>query len=116
MASSSSNKFHHARSNSLPSRPHPVVSQVEENLHSTRASGAASSTSSLTSNKLTGLQDLHESVEKPLSLALVQMGVTQQSHERWVDELLDGSLRLLDLCCTAKNSLLQTKEALQELQ
>ncbi|XP_031248925.1 uncharacterized protein LOC116106738 [Pistacia vera] len=33
-----------------------------------------------------------------------------------VDELLNGSLRLLDICGIAKDSLLQTKEAVQELQ
>lgn len=45
----------------------------------------------------------------------MQQAFAQQIHGRWVDELLDGSLRLLDLCSTAKNGLLQTRGALQEL-
>lgn len=115
MASSSSNKFHHARSNSLPPRPHPAISRLEKFLHSLSASETNCSTSSLT-GKISGLEDLHECVDKLLLLPLVQKVFTQQNDGRSVDALLDGSLRLLDLCSTAKNSLLQSKETLQELQ
>lgn len=115
MASSLSNKFYHTRSNSLPARPHPVISQLERDLHSLRTSETTCSTSSLV-GKLGGLQNLHECVDALLSLPLAQKVFTQKNDERWVEELLGGSLRLLDLCSTAKNSLLQTKEALQEIQ
>ncbi|KAK4757165.1 hypothetical protein SAY87_007292 [Trapa incisa] len=116
MDSSSSYTIHHSRSNSLPSRPHPVISQLEESLHSIRIAleTGCSSPSSL-SQKLNGLENLHESVDELLLLPLVQHAFSQQIHGGWVDELLDASLRLLDLCSTAKNSLLQTREALQEL-
>ncbi|KAK4756722.1 hypothetical protein SAY87_006849 [Trapa incisa] len=115
-SSSSSNTIHHSRSNSLPSWPHPVISQLEESLHSIRIDleTGCSSPSSL-SQKLNGLENLHESVDELLLLPLVQHAFSQQIHGGWVDELLDASLRLLDLCSTAKNSLLQTREALQEL-
>ncbi|KAJ7967098.1 hypothetical protein O6P43_011403 [Quillaja saponaria] len=42
--------------------------------------------------------------------------LSQESQEKWVDELLDGSLRLLDVCTAAKDSLLYTKECARELQ
>ncbi|KAK4761346.1 hypothetical protein SAY87_006239 [Trapa incisa] len=113
-SSSSSNKFYHIRSNSLPSRPHPVIMQLEKDLHSLRASETTCATSSLAS-KLHSLQDLHECADTLLSLPLVQKAFTQKNGQRWVDELLDGTLRLLDMCSTAKNGLLQTKDALQEL-
>ncbi|OWM80483.1 uncharacterized protein LOC116197077 [Punica granatum] len=116
-SSSSSNSFHHSRSNSLPSRPHPVTSQLEENLHRIRTSSETTcSSSSSVSQKLNGLQDLHECVDELLALPLVQQAFSQQIHERWIDELLEGSLGLLDLCSIAKNSLPQTKEALHDLQ
>ncbi|OWM80486.1 uncharacterized protein LOC116195268 [Punica granatum] len=115
-SSSSSNTFQHSRSNSLPSRPHPIASQLEDNLQRIRISSEVTclSSSSVT-QKLNGLQDLHECVDELLSLPLVQQVFTQQSHKRWIDELLDGSMRVLDLCSTAKNSLLQMREALQGL-
>lgn len=41
------------------------------------------------------------------------------SHEKnqiWIDQVLDGSLRLLDICNIAKDALLQAKESIQEIQ
>ncbi|TYG88613.1 hypothetical protein ES288_A12G035400v1 [Gossypium darwinii] len=53
---------YHARSNSLPSRQHPINSQIDENLNQLRASQSASTSSSIGHN-LSGLQDLHEFVD-----------------------------------------------------
>ena len=106
---------YHARSISLPSRPHPLVPQFDEQLCRLQASEAASSSSSV-SHKLTGLRDLHDCVENLLLLPFTQQTLAQYRHEQWVDDLLDGSLRLLDLCGMAKDTLLQTREGAHELQ
>ncbi|KAK7257957.1 hypothetical protein RIF29_32308 [Crotalaria pallida] len=106
----------HARSNSLPSRPHPLILQCNEHLERLKASQETSSPSSLLSHKLAGLQDLHECVEKLVQLPLTQEALLHEPQENWVDDLLDGSLRLLDVCTTAKDSLLHTKECMRELQ
>ncbi|XVF68033.1 hypothetical protein PTKIN_Ptkin10aG0170400 [Pterospermum kingtungense] len=111
MASSS----YHSRSNSLPSRQKPITSQIDENLNRLRASQSASTSSSI-SHKLNGLQDLNEYVDMLLQLPLTQQGLAQQQQRKYVEELLDGSLVLLDVCSTAKDALLQTKECTQELQ
>ncbi|XVE48757.1 hypothetical protein DITRI_Ditri01bG0027900 [Diplodiscus trichospermus] len=42
--------------------------------------------------------------------------LAQVQQKEWFDELLDGSLRLLYLCSTAKDVVLQTKESSNELQ
>ncbi|KAJ7978684.1 hypothetical protein O6P43_002178 [Quillaja saponaria] len=105
----------HARSNSLPSRPHPLILQCNEHLRRL-GSDATSSSSSPIRHKLSGLQDLHDCVEKLLQLPLTQQSIVQESQEKWVDKLLDGSLRLLDVCTAAKDSLLHTKECARELQ
>ena len=106
----------HARSNSLPSRPHPLILQCNEHLERLRSSNEASSSSSSLSHKLGGLQDLHECVEKLFQLPLIQEALHHERQEKWVDELLNGSLRLLDVCTAAKDSLLHTKECMRELQ
>ncbi|KAK7310609.1 hypothetical protein RJT34_08214 [Clitoria ternatea] len=102
--------YSNGRSNSLPSRPHPLIQTCNEQLNSLRASGETSSSSSMLTHKIRGLQYLIESVEK-----LVQLHLSQDVllHE---DELLDGSLRLLDVCSAAKDALLHTKECTRELQ
>ncbi|GMN38278.1 hypothetical protein TIFTF001_007518 [Ficus carica] len=107
---------HHARSNSLPSRQHPLILEYDEQLCRLRSSEAASSSSASPSGKLSGLQDLHDCVDKLLLLPLSQHALSKQQNEKCVDELLDGSLRLLDMCNTAKDALTQTKESSQELQ
>ncbi|XVF00786.1 hypothetical protein REPUB_Repub04eG0031500 [Reevesia pubescens] len=106
---------YHSRSNSLPSRQHPIASQIDENLSRLRASEAASTSSSIGHN-LNGLQDLHECFDMLLHLPLTQQTLAQEQHRKWVEELLDGSLMVLDVCSIAKDGLLLTKNCTQELQ
>ncbi|KAG4993991.1 hypothetical protein AAZX31_11G114400 [Glycine max] len=80
------------------------------------SSHETSSSSSFLSHKLGRLQDLHECVEKLFQLPLIQEALHHERQEKWVDELLNGSLRLLDGCTNAKDSLLHTKECMRELQ
>ncbi|XP_016649019.1 PREDICTED: uncharacterized protein LOC103330142 [Prunus mume] len=79
--------------------------------------GCVTSTSSTSiSHKLTGLQDLHNCVDGLLQLPLTQQALAQEHNEKSTNELLDGSLRLLDVCSSAKDALLQSKECVQDLQ
>ncbi|KAJ4838414.1 hypothetical protein Tsubulata_025359, partial [Turnera subulata] len=106
----------HARSNSLPSRPHPLMSELDQHICRLKDSQATSTSSSSLGHNLSALQDLHDCVNKVLLLPLTQQAFVQERHQRWIDELLDGSLRLLDVCNTAKDALLHTKECIHELQ
>ncbi|KAK9286077.1 hypothetical protein L1049_014457 [Liquidambar formosana] len=101
---------YHARSVSLPSRPHPLVPQFDEHLCRLRASESSpSSSSSSIGHKLSDLNDLHDCVDELLLLPLTRQALDQERHKKWVDELLDGSLRLLDVCSTAKDALVQMR-------
>ncbi|XVF45654.1 hypothetical protein PTKIN_Ptkin02bG0224300 [Pterospermum kingtungense] len=107
----------HARSNSLPSRPHPLIPQIDEHLCRLKSNEAASSSSSSSiSQKLSGLRDLFELVDSLLQLPLTQQSLAQQCNDKQVNELLNGSLRILDVCSVAKDALLQAKEDTQQLQ
>ncbi|XP_057451123.1 uncharacterized protein LOC130743037 [Lotus japonicus] len=112
----SSTSHHQPRSKSLPCRPHPLILQCNQHLGSLEVSDEISSSSSLFSNKLTNLQTLYDCVEKLVLLPLTQEVVARERQEKWVEELLDGSLRLLDACSVAKDALLHTKECARELQ
>ncbi|KAL6346768.1 hypothetical protein AAG906_002884 [Vitis piasezkii] len=92
---------YHVRSISLPSRPHPLIPEFDEHLCRLRASQASSSSLSI-SHKLSGLKDLHDCVDDLLLLPLTQQTLAQHRHEKCVDELLDGSLKLLDVCGTPR--------------
>ncbi|KAL5562398.1 hypothetical protein UlMin_032145 [Ulmus minor] len=104
---------HHIRANSLPSRQNPLIPEFEEQLCRLRSSEAASS--STLGCKLSGLEDLHDCVEKLLLLPLNQQALSREQSKKCIDELLDRSLRLLDVCNIAKDALLQTKACTQEL-
>lgn len=108
---------HHIRSNSLPSKPHPFIEQVDEHLCRLKeASEATSSSSFELCHKLNGLQDLHDCVDRLLLLPLTQHILVDESDKKWFNDLLKGSVRLLDLCDIAKDALLQTKECVHELE
>ncbi|KAI9182389.1 hypothetical protein LWI28_024858 [Acer negundo] len=118
MASSASNAqiSYHVRSNSFPSRPHPLTSEVDQHLSRLRSSQATStSSSSSICHEINGLQDLYGCVDKFLQLPLVQQALGQEQQKKWVDELLNGSLRILDISSIVKDALLQTKMCVQEL-
>ncbi|XP_021755430.1 uncharacterized protein LOC110720685 [Chenopodium quinoa] len=101
---------HHTRSFSFPSNSHPVSDQLEQQLNRLSSSQAAS-TSSLTS-KLSGLNDLYKCVEEFLQLPQNQKTVSQSS----VQQVLDGSLRLLDICSTSRDVLALSKDRIQDIQ
>nr|KYP66103.1 hypothetical protein KK1_012387 [Cajanus cajan] len=107
----------HLRSNSLPSAPHPFTSQFEEHLQRLKDSEATSSlTSSSINYKLNGLRDLHECADKLLQLPITQQALAGECSNKCVDELLDGSVRILDICDTIKDCLVQQKENMHELE
>ncbi|CAL8121919.1 unnamed protein product [Prunus armeniaca] len=82
-----------------------VLQEVDELLCRLRSSEATSTSSSSIIHKLSGLQDLHDSVNRFLQLPLTQQALAQEQNEKWTNELLDGSLRLLDVCGTALQDL-----------
>ncbi|KAH7835699.1 hypothetical protein Vadar_028915 [Vaccinium darrowii] len=110
-----SKSSYHTRSVSLPSRPHPLIPQADEHLCRLRASGATSSSLSSVAERLRVLEGLYECLDDSLAFPHTQQVFSQQRHEKWVEEALDGYLRLLDICAIAKDISSQTKQDLQGL-
>lgn len=107
----------HLRSISMPSRTQPLALQVEEELHKLKTCVASSSlTSQMMGNALRGLGDFYTCIEEILHLPHNQQALTHLPQKRWVEEELDGSLRLLDLCGATRDSLVTMKEHIQDLQ
>ncbi|ESQ53588.1 hypothetical protein EUTSA_v10027348mg [Eutrema salsugineum] len=103
----------HGRSNSVPSIQHPQAAHIDEQLTRLRSSEAASSSSSsFIYQRLSNLQDLHDSLVKLLRLSISNQALSQDQ----IEKLLDGSLRILDLCNVAKDAFSQMKEGLKEIQ
>ncbi|XP_039006642.1 uncharacterized protein LOC120134242 [Hibiscus syriacus] len=106
----------HARSNSLPSRPHPLVAQINEHLCRLKSNKSASSSSLSMARNLSCLTDLYKLVDNLLQLPITQKSLAQRCNDEQVNKLLNGSLKLLDVCGEAKGALLQAKEDTKQLQ
>ncbi|KAL7155594.1 hypothetical protein ABFS83_03G085900 [Erythranthe nasuta] len=100
---------YHSRSNSFPSQSHPAIESVEDHLCRLRADSESTSVCA----KLASLRNLHEGIND-----LIQMPSIQQtlSHENWINELLEGSLKLVDLCALSREIVCLTKESVQGLE
>ncbi|CAA2954641.1 Hypothetical predicted protein [Olea europaea subsp. europaea] len=90
----------HVRSNSLPSKSHPAVANVEDHICRLKSSIEVSVSSSSICTQLASLRDLHEDINDLIQLPSVQQAL---AGETFASELLDGSLKIVD-------------ESIQELQ
>ncbi|KAF8105277.1 hypothetical protein N665_0160s0013 [Sinapis alba] len=107
----------HVRSNSFPSRTHPQAAHVDEQLARLRSSEEASTSSTYSiCKRIDNLQELHESLGKLICLPVTQQALAQGQNKKAVEQLLDGSLRILDLCNISKEALSHMKEGLMEIQ
>ncbi|KAL9415582.1 hypothetical protein AB3S75_043803 [Citrus x aurantiifolia] len=97
---------YHTRSNSFSPRSHPLSSEADEHLNRLKSSQAVSTSSSSIGFDINGLQDLRGSVNKMLQSPLIQQALAQGCCKTWLDELLSGSLRILDICTIAENALM----------
>ncbi|KAI3665317.1 hypothetical protein L6452_43941 [Arctium lappa] len=117
-SSSSSTSFRHVRSISLPSRLHPSTLRVEEeltNLKTWEASSSSMATLDTVCGSLVALERLYTSVNDLLSLPLTQKTLFIKD-EKLVDELLDRSMKLLDVCGSIKDAMEQVKEHVRNVQ
>uniref|UniRef100_A0ACD6A5G0 Uncharacterized protein n=1 Tax=Avena sativa TaxID=4498 RepID=A0ACD6A5G0_AVESA len=107
----------HQRSASLPSIPHPTESRVEVELQGlqTRMS-SPSVTIGTMSDGLRRLGDIYRCIEEIMSLPSSQVGLSLPLQRKMVEEELDRSLVLVDLCNAMQEKLAELKMSIQELQ
>ncbi|RZC66883.1 hypothetical protein C5167_010572 [Papaver somniferum] len=105
------------RSISLPTRSsHPYILRVEEELNRLKKSLNTTNAEAIRS-ALSGLKDLYHCVDDVLQLPLTtQKSCSIAQDEKLVDQVLDESVTVLDVCDTTKNLLVQMKENVRELQ
>lgn len=62
------------------------------------------------------LKDLHNSVNNLLYSPMIQQALVHDRQEKWVHQVSEASLRMLDVCGISKDVLLMVKEHLHDLQ
>ncbi|XP_049358232.1 protein BPS1, chloroplastic-like [Solanum verrucosum] len=111
--SSKSNK----RSISLPSRSHPATQNIEEEINKLKTwEFSASPTAEAVYSGLIGLREVHKCMVDLLNLPLTLHSLSQFQNKKWVDEILDKSVRFLDICSTTKEIVSQFKENVKDVQ
>ncbi|KAF3440379.1 hypothetical protein FNV43_RR18663 [Rhamnella rubrinervis] len=105
---------YHVRSISFPARSHPTTSRVEEELNKFKT--CSSSTSESICSGLSRLEDLYECVEDLLNMGSTQQVLSRHRDQKYVDELVDGSVKLVDICGILRDLMLQTNEHVRALQ
>ncbi|KAG8378062.1 hypothetical protein BUALT_Bualt08G0099000 [Buddleja alternifolia] len=106
----------HSRSNSFPSQSHPIVNDVEDHLRRLRVSEATSTSATSICTNLTSLRDLHEGINNMIEMPSIQQALSHEQGQSWINELLEGSLRLVDLCEFSREVVCLTKESVQDLE
>ncbi|XP_075483837.1 uncharacterized protein LOC142523998 [Primulina tabacum] len=104
----------HSRSNSLPSKSHPVMDEIQDHLCWLRSS-EVTSVKSIFSN-LACLVNLHEGIKNLIQVPSIQQAISHDQCGTWIDEILEGSLRLVDLCGFSRDVVCLTKESFQNLE
>nr|XP_016470364.1 PREDICTED: uncharacterized protein LOC107792644 [Nicotiana tabacum] len=116
MASFSS-KSNTNRSISLPSRSHPATQKIEEELSKLKNwEFSASPTAEAVYNGLLGLVEVHKCMGDLLNLPLTLQALSQCQDKKWVNEILDKSVRFLDICGTTREIVSQFKENVKDVQ
>ncbi|XP_071694991.1 uncharacterized protein [Rutidosis leptorrhynchoides] len=118
-STSSSDENHHIRSTSLPTRSHPIILQAQEEIQKFRkweASISSVPTADTICSALTRLQVLYECVDSVLSLPLTQQALKQNQYTVLVNELLDKSISLMDICGSTRDLVSQVKENARDVQ
>lgn len=119
VSSSSRTETHvHARSISLPSNSHRVLASVQEEIEKLRhlKTSCSKPTSDLCSTTLFGLGRVYDCFQELLQLPQTQQSLYQNRHKKWVEEVQEASLRLVDMCGATRDMLLQVKDNARELQ
>nr|GME09168.1 light-regulated protein-like [Ipomoea batatas] len=122
MATSFSSKpkaLGNARSISLPSRSHPTTAKTEEELNKLKSwetNLAESSDAEVICSGFHALSELQRCVDSLLTLPdTIQALSRHEDYEKWADDLLENSVKTLDICGTTREIVLQFKESFWDL-
>ncbi|GLT71257.1 hypothetical protein SLA2020_432900 [Shorea laevis] len=111
------------RSISLPSRTHPSSVRLESVLSTLKSCQISSVSTAFPvgaetiQSGLVGLAELYNCLEELIHSPLTQQALLRYEHRKLVDEeVLDGSITLLDTCGAARDIVFTMKEHVQTLQ
>ncbi|KZV20094.1 hypothetical protein F511_00951 [Dorcoceras hygrometricum] len=106
----------HARSNSFPSSSHPVMAEIQDQLYRLKGLEATSTSDKSAFSNLATLVNLQEALKNLIQIPTIRQALSYNQFGTRINEILEGSLRLVDLCGFSREVVCLTKESLQELE
>lgn len=103
------------RSISLPSRPHPSTTWIEEALNKVKTINTTTCSSESILMGLAGLEELYNCAEDFLKMGSTQRVMSSNGSE-FMEEMLDGSLRLMDICSISRDLMVETHQHVRVVQ
>lgn len=118
---SHSHNSYRTRCVSFPARSHPSTIKIEQVLNKIKTWESSSPLSpkaeEKTQNALSsGLVELYECIEELLALPMTQRALLQHQDDNFVKELLERSVRFIDICSNTRDTVMCLKESVRELQ
>ncbi|KAL4577750.1 hypothetical protein LXL04_013863 [Taraxacum kok-saghyz] len=101
------------KSISFPSRSHPTTLQIEEMLNNIKVMPVASIDTIY--NGLSQLTGLYECMGDLLSSSSTHILMSRQQNKKWVDEVMEESVMLLDVCGGISDMLSEIKDHSRDL-
>ncbi|MCD7462920.1 hypothetical protein HAX54_049632 [Datura stramonium] len=110
-------KNHKPRSTSLPTAAHPLIASAEENLQRLKSSeGTSTSSHSIICQRLDGLRKLYECIDDFIRFPLSEQVLSNEKHAKSLEQVSNGSVKVLDTCNIIKDAFSQMKESVQLLE
>ncbi|KAL4577749.1 hypothetical protein LXL04_013862 [Taraxacum kok-saghyz] len=105
------------KSISLPCRSHPTTIKIEQQLNAAKLDAAAATLPSAHTvcNGLSQITELHKSMDDLLNSSTTQVSISRQQNKKWVEELIDESVKLLDVCGNTREIVAQIKEHITDV-
>ncbi|KAF8101531.1 hypothetical protein N665_0204s0028 [Sinapis alba] len=101
---------------SLPSRSHPSTTGIEEALSKVKAINTTTGSSESILMALAGLEELYNCTEEFLKMGSTQRVMSSNDGSEFMEEMLDGSLRLMDTCSVSRDLMVETQEHVRGVQ
>lgn len=99
------------RSISFPSRVHPNAERVEDAINKLRLDCSSGHVCS----SLFGLEELYTCLDEYLNLPSTQQTLSQETSRHYVDDILDRSVKIMDICAMSRDLMAEIKERVRDL-
>ncbi|KAL8240478.1 hypothetical protein R6Q59_013833 [Mikania micrantha] len=103
------------KSISLPCRSHPTTFEIEELLSKIKTAIEEASSVEAICNSLSHLTGLYKCMNDLLTSSTTQVLLSNGENKKWVDELVDESVRFLDICGSIRDMLSEIKDHSRDL-